>query len=169
MYKLLLLNQVRSRRHAHQVLMSGSRADQAIGLVESMNKELVGFGIRSIIFELGFYRTQAFSDQNFHFNSPSISAYAEFNEIVKGFVKATHNNQPGDPKKAVERMIDVVKGEGMAKDKGGELPLRMPLGTDGLTAVRQKCLDTLKICEDWESLITSTDVDNLGAVPEQKF
>lgn len=134
-----------------------------------MNKEISGFGIKSIIFELGFYRTQAFSDQNFNFNSPSIPAYAEFNEMVKGFVKATHNNQPGDPKKAVERMIDVLKGEGMAKDKGGEFPVRMPLGTDGIKAVREKCLATLKICDEWEKIAVSTDVDDLGIVPEQKF
>ena len=138
-------------------------------MVESMNKELSGFGIRSIIFELGFFRTQVFSNQNFHFNTPSIPAYAEFNEMVKSFIKATHDHQPGDTRKAVERMIDVVKGEGMAKDHGGELPLRMPLGTDGLNAIREKCLSTLKICEQWEHLIVSTDVDNAGVVPEQKF
>lgn len=138
-------------------------------MVESMNKELAGFGIRSIIFELGFFRTQGFSDSNFHFSTPSIPAYAEFNEMVKGFVKATHNNQPGDAKKAVERMVDVVKGEGMAKEKEGELPLRMPLGSDGLAAVREKCKSTLKICDEWEKLIVSTDVENKGEVPEQKF
>lgn len=138
-------------------------------MVESMNKELSGFGIKCIIFELGFYRTQVFSDRNFRFNTPNIPAYAEFNKMVKAFIQATHNNQPGDAKKAVERMIDVVKGEGMAEEKGGEFPLRMPLGTDGLAAVREKCLATLKICEEWEKIITSTDVDNLGEVPEQKF
>ena len=134
-----------------------------------MNKELGGFGIKSIIFEVGFCRTQAFSDRNFHFNKPSVPAYAELNETVKAFTKATHNNQPGDPVKAVERMIDVLKGEGMAKEKGGEFPARMPLGRDAMTAVREKCLATLKICEDWEHVINSTDVDNLGIVPEQKF
>ena len=138
-------------------------------MVESMNKELNGFGIKSIIFELGFFRTQAFSDQNFHFNKPSIPAYDEFNETVKKFIQATHNNQPGDTKKAVERMIDVVKGEGMAKGQGGQFPVRMPLGTDGLMAVREKCLATLRVCEEWKEIITSTDVDDLGDVPEQTF
>ena len=130
-----------------------------IGMVESMNKEISGFGIRSIIFELGFYRTQAFSNQNFRFSNPTISAYTEFNEKIQNFVRTTHNKQPGDPTKAVERMIDVLKGEGMASGKGGELPLRLPLGTDGLAAVREKCLATLKICDEWEKISISTDVD----------
>ena len=138
-------------------------------MVESLNKELSDFGIKCIIFELGFYRTQIFSDRNFHFNTPSIPAYTQLNETVKGFIQATHNHQPGDASKAVERMLDVVKGEGMAAKKKGELPLRMPLGTDGIKAVREKCLATLNICDEWEDLITSTDVDDLGEVPEQNF
>ena len=62
----------------------------------------------------------------------------------------------------MERMIDVVRGEGMAKEKGGEVPIRLPMGRDALMAMREKCLATLKICDEWEGWISSTDVDDLG-------
>lgn len=47
-------------------------------------------------------------------------------------------------------------GEGMAK--GESLPIRLPLGTDGMTVVKEKCLESLKVCEEWEELIVSTNV-----------
>ena len=52
-------------------------------------------------------------------------------------------------------MIDVIKGEGVAKGK--EMPPRLPLGTDALEVIRSKCLATLKVCDEWEQTIKSTD------------
>ena len=66
-----------------------------------------------------------------------------------------NGNQPGDPKRGVEVMIDVIKGEGVAKEK--DMPPRLPLGTDALEVIRSKCLATLKICDEWEAMIKSTD------------
>lgn len=53
-------------------------------------------------------------------------------------------------------MIELVKGDWMAAGK--TVPLRVPLGTDGWTRIKAKCEDTLKICEEWEDLAKSTDV-----------
>ncbi|KAK3169840.1 putative secondary metabolism biosynthetic enzyme [Lepraria neglecta] len=123
--------------------------------VESLQKEIEVFGIKCIIFEPGFYRTKAFSAQNFHFNVPRIPEYAEFNKGLRGFIEACDKNQPGDPTKFAERVIDVIKGEGLAEGK--DMPIRLPLGSDGLEVMRRKCLETLKLCEEWEKLIVSTD------------
>lgn len=65
-------------------------------------------------------------------------------------------NEPGDSTKGVARMIDLVKGTGIAAGK--TIPLRMPLGTDGWTRIKEKCEETLKICEEWEKVAKSTDV-----------
>jgi hypothetical protein len=67
------------------------------------------------------------------------------------------SNQPGDPKKAVEVMLDVVKGEGVAASKA--LPERLPLGADALGKIRKKCVDTLAICNEWEDVICNTDIN----------
>jgi hypothetical protein len=54
-------------------------------------------------------------------------------------------------------MIDVVKGEGVAKGK--ETPARLPIGQDSLGVVRTKCKDTLKICDEWDKVIATTNYD----------
>lgn len=75
---------------------------------------------------------------------------------VQAFEQSVIGNEPGDSTKAVSRMIELVKGDGMAAGK--TVPLRVPLGTDGWTRIKAKCEDTLKICEEWEDLAKSTDV-----------
>ena len=114
------------------------------------------FGIKTIIFEPGYFRTQALSQKNIKHEPSSIAAYAELDKMSITFEQQAYGNEPGDPKKAVERMIDVVKGEGMARGK--PTPPRLPLGTDGLKVMMDKCQATLEICKEWEAFIKSTDV-----------
>ena len=125
------------------------------GAVECLQKELSMFGISTIIFEPGCHRTKAFGNI-LHQTPASIPDHSGFNKAVRLFETTSNGKEPGDPKKAVERMIDVVKGDGLAKGK--DLPVRMPLGSDGLQIVQDKCLATWKLCEEWEGLITSTDI-----------
>jgi hypothetical protein len=56
-------------------------------------------------------------------------------------------------------MIDVVKSEGMAV--GRPLPARLPLGSESLRIVKEKCFETLRICNEWEGVIVSADEDEL--------
>jgi len=86
-----------------------------------------------------------------------ISGYEEMSKAIEGFVTATNNHQPGDAKKLVERIIDVVKSEGMAA--GRPIPQRLPIGSDAMATIKKKCEATLKLCEEWESSITSTDIE----------
>jgi hypothetical protein len=53
-------------------------------------------------------------------------------------------------------MIELAKGTGVAAGKA--VPLRVPLGTDGWTRIKDKCEETLKICQEWEEVAKSTDV-----------
>ena len=114
------------------------------------------FGIRAIVFEPGYYRTKAFGN-SLHQTRESIPDYSEFNKAVRDFETTSYGKEPGDPKKAVDRMMNVVKGDGLAKGK--DLPVRMPLGRDGLKIVQDNCLATLKLCEEWNDVITSTDIE----------
>ncbi|KAF2450666.1 hypothetical protein P171DRAFT_426993 [Karstenula rhodostoma CBS 690.94] len=84
-----------------------------------------------------------------------LDAYAGVNKQMEGFANAINGAQPGDPRKAAERIADVVRKEGMAE--GREMPKRLPLGSDALAVIRGKCEETLKICKEWEEVITSTD------------
>jgi len=124
-------------------------------VVESLQKELAPFGIKSIIFNPGHFRTKIISPENVKYEIDPIDAYAEINKAVMAGGAARDGNQPGDPSKAVERMIDVVRGEGMAAGK--DLPKMLPLGSDAMAVIKKKCLETLEICKEWEAVVNSTD------------
>lgn len=127
------------------------------GAVECLAKELAIFapGIKVLLIEPGYFRTQAFS--NIDHVAARVDDYAQFNAGVQAYEQGLVGNEPGDPKKAVERMIELVKGTGMAAGK--TIPLRVPLGTDGWTRIRAKCEETIKICDDWEEVAKSTDIE----------
>lgn len=128
-----------------------------LAIVECLQKETSQFGIRTVIIEPGYYRTKVYSEANVKWEPLSISEYEPTQTALKGMVKAVDGNQPGDPKKAAERIVDIVRREGLAAGK--ETPLRLPLGPDCLQQIKDKCLSTLKILEDWEELIVSTNID----------
>ncbi|KAI1412837.1 NAD(P)-binding protein [Hypoxylon sp. FL1857] len=127
------------------------------GMAECLAKELalIAPGIKVLIVEPGYFGTRAFHKINF---APlrNEADYGGFHAGAKAHVAGVLNNEPGDPGKAVDRMIELVKGTGMAAGKN--VPLRVPLGSDGWNKVKTKCEETLKICEEWAELAKSTDV-----------
>jgi len=127
------------------------------GLVECLQKETNQFGVKNIIFEPGYFRTKIYAPENLKFDKVNpIHDYIELNKMLKAGISAINGHQPGDPKKAVNCMIDVIKGEGFAKGK--TLPARLPLGPDGLEQIRNKCNETLKICNEWEAFVGNTNL-----------
>lgn len=125
------------------------------GAVECLAKELAIFspGIKVLMVDPGYFRTKVFS--NISHVEPRNPDYAQFNAGVRQFEASLVGKEPGDADKAVMRMIELVKGTGMAAGK--QIPLRVPLGSDGWERVKTKCEETIKICEDWEEVAKSTD------------
>jgi len=126
-------------------------------MVECLQQETAQFGIQSVIFEPGYYRSNIFSPTKLKTAPSRIAEYEETEKALAGFIAATDGNQPGDPRKLVERIIDVVKSEGMAAGKA--MPPRLPMGRDAMAIIVEKCEATLQICKEWENLITSTDIE----------
>ena len=87
----------------------------------------------------------------------TISDYEALFAGIKGFLEAGNGNQPGDPIKGVDRMIDVLKGEGMAK--GRAMPKRLPLGPDAIESTKARCNELVNIVNEWEEVIGSTNVE----------
>lgn len=91
-------------------------------------------------------------------STPScIPDHEEMEKSIASFVAATHSDQPGDPRKLVKRIIDVVKSEGMAVGK--PMPQRLPIGGDAMAAILKQGEATLQLFKEWESLITSTNIE----------
>lgn len=107
----------------------------------------------------GYFRTKVFS--NISHVKPRNPDYAQFNAGVRQFEASLVGKEPGNADKAVTRMIELVKGTGMASGK--QIPLRVPLGSDGWERVKTKCEETIKICEEWEDVAKSTDYTAVDA------
>ncbi|KAJ4356848.1 uncharacterized protein N0V89_004885 [Didymosphaeria variabile] len=127
------------------------------GWYECLKQETDHLGIKSVIFELGFFRTKIMDPANVKLRSEPIDDYKPIRDGVAQFVQSINGHQPGDPEKAVRIIIDVVKEEGVAQGK--PLPERLPLGPDCLTTLRKKAVSNLTICNEWEDVIRSTNFD----------
>lgn len=127
--------------------------------MECLYKELAIFapGLKVLLIEPGYFRTRAFA--NINHVAPRVDDYIPFNTGVRAVEEGIVGNEPGDSVKGVQRMIEIVKGTGMASGKS--IPLRVPLGSDGWSRIKAKCEETLKICEDWEDVAKSTDVQSV--------
>lgn len=75
---------------------------------------------------------------------------------LQAMISGFDGNQPGDPKKAMEVLVDVVRGEGKAA--GRPFPLRFPVGLDGVSTIRGELAKTLKACDNWEDLSADTSL-----------
>ena len=141
----------------------------------SLHDEISPLGLRSICFEPGYFRTDFLTADNRGPDKSRISDYQEITNAVfarfngKSFVifpedgMHTHRphpiaynlNQPGDPKKGVEVMIDIIKGEGIAAGK--DFPTVVALGSDCYEGVKAACRDTLQNLEVWKDVTASTN------------
>ena len=71
---------------------------------------------------------------------------------------AANHNQPGDAKKGSNVIIDVVKGEGAAKDKAFT-PVIL-LGSDCYEFARSTLTNSIAKFDEWKEVTVSTDRDD---------
>ncbi|KAJ3820638.1 hypothetical protein EV361DRAFT_1028136 [Lentinula raphanica] len=179
-----VLPQMRSRKEG-TIVMIGSRsswnpipvlslygASKAALRVytEGLAHELSSSGfphIRLIIFEPSSFRTEK-TVLGFPMQVPSPNpgdpAYDDLRARVQKSLEALDLNQSGDPDKAVEVIVDVVRGEGCAEGKvGKELkgwPLYVPLGKEANRDIEAKCKTMLGAVERWREVTDHLDFDD---------
>ena len=129
-------------------------------MVDCLREEISPFGIECCLLTPGYYRTDIFAPTHINFGSPSIPDYAEFNKLYQDGVNAMHHTQQGDPRKATDRIVDMVRSEGKAAGK--TMPPRFPVGADAVEKIRANCLKKMAICDEWEAFSSDTNLD-----PEQ--
>ncbi len=117
------------------------------GWSETLSKELTPFGIRVTIVEPGGFRTE-WAGRSMVKAAP-LSVYDEVMAERRASMEYAHGRQPGDPARAAQALIAVVESE--------HAPLRLPLGTDAVTIIRQHVQQQLNDLDRWESLSRSTD------------
>jgi len=115
-------------------------------LTETLKTELSSFNIRVVLVEPSAFRTEGMHRQEF-FTANPIAEYDELRAACIARFKSFPEAVTGDPDKAAEAIVDVVRGEGVAK--GRPWPEYLFLGEDAEVGVREKCAKVLKVLDEW--------------------
>jgi NAD(P)-dependent dehydrogenase (short-subunit alcohol dehydrogenase family) len=100
------------------------------GWMESLTLEIAPFGIRTMLVEPGFFRTELLSKDSTIYAEPSIVDYAErTNQIVAAW-NSMDDKQAGDPAKLANALVTLAALE--------EPPTRFAAGTDAVQAFDAK-------------------------------
>ncbi|KAH8680500.1 hypothetical protein BX600DRAFT_504281 [Xylariales sp. PMI_506] len=133
-----------------------SAATYSVTAVDCLRQELafVSPNVRILELQPGYFRTQLFN--NITWIPSRLPEYAGFNSVMRAHAaELIKGQQIGDPNKLAERLVDLVKGTGLAADK--TIPFRLPLGSDIVAVIRQQCEEMLKVCDEWDTFIRSTN------------
>jgi len=105
------------------------------GWNESLTPELAPFGVRTMLVEPGFFRTELLTEDSTRYPEPSIDDYAErTRQTVTGW-KGMNGQQGGDPAKLARALVQLTDS--------AEPPLRWPAGADAVAAFEQKAQQLL--------------------------
>ena len=100
------------------------------GWMESLAPEVAPFGIRTMLVEPGFFRTELLTPESTKYAESSIADYAERTEQTVTAWKSMDGQQGGDPAKLADALVQLA-----AQD---EPPLRFPAGADAVTTFEDR-------------------------------
>src|SRR5437660_10779481 len=103
------------------------------GWIESLTPEVAPFGIRTMLVEPGFFRTELLTPESTSYASPSIDDYAERTEQTIAAWNGMNARQTGDPAKLAAALLTVTQQE--------KTPLRWGAGADATGTVERQTTD----------------------------
>ncbi|MBD1848245.1 SDR family NAD(P)-dependent oxidoreductase [Cyanobacteria bacterium FACHB-63] len=119
------------------------------GITEALHDELAPLGIHATVVEPGYFRTNFLDGSSLQRTAMEIPDYAETVGKVRQIAADLSHQQPGDPVKLAQAMLQLANAE--------TPPLRLPLGTDTLRAIAQKNAYVEQETAQWRALAESTD------------
>ena len=117
------------------------------GFMEALAPEVAPFGIKTMLVEPGFFRTELLSPQSTQYAGPSIEDYAERTEQTIEAWQGMHGTQGGDPTKLAQALVELA-----ALD---EPPARFAAGADAVVTFEQKANQLIAQAEAHRELSTS--------------
>jgi NAD(P)-dependent dehydrogenase (short-subunit alcohol dehydrogenase family) len=118
------------------------------GLSESLSKEVAPLGIKVTIVAPSGFRTD-WAGRSANNSNVVINDYALTAGANKATIRGNSGNQPGDPLKAAEAIVDAVNS--------ANPPLRLLLGAGALKGARNKIIDLQKDFDAWEKTTLGAD------------
>jgi NAD(P)-dependent dehydrogenase (short-subunit alcohol dehydrogenase family) len=122
------------------------------GWMESLTPEVAPFGIRTMIVEPGFFRTELLTEQSTKYPEPSIDDYADTTRQTVADWKKMSGLQTGDPAKLARALVQLASET--------ELPLRWPAGADAVEALENKARTLLAHANAHRELSSSLGHDD---------
>jgi len=105
------------------------------GWIESLTVEVAPFGIRTMLVEPGFFRTQLLTDESTKWPKPWIDDYADKTRETVAAWKGLSGLQGGDPGKLAAALVRLASQD--------EPPLRWPAGADAVETFEKKARELL--------------------------
>ena len=122
------------------------------GWMESLTPEVAPFGIRTMLVEPGFFRTELLSNSSTTYAQPTIDDYAERTREIVTAWKGMDGKQGGDAAKLADALVKLVALE--------EPPARFAAGSDAVQTFEAKANTLLQQARAHHELSTSLALEN---------
>jgi NAD(P)-dependent dehydrogenase (short-subunit alcohol dehydrogenase family) len=123
------------------------------GWMESLAPEVAPFGIRTMLVEPGFFRTELLTDGSTKWPEASIDDYAEKTRQTVSAWKKMNGLQGGDPAKLAAALVQLASQP--------EPPLRWPAGADAVETFERKAKELLAQANAHRALSSSLAHDDI--------
>jgi NAD(P)-dependent dehydrogenase (short-subunit alcohol dehydrogenase family) len=117
------------------------------GFMEGLAPEIAPFGIRTMLVEPGFFRTELLSPQSTQYAAPSIADYADRTKATVEAWKGMDGKQGGDPAKLADALVRLAAIE--------EPPARFAAGADAVETFEIKARTLLTLADAHRELSCS--------------
>jgi NAD(P)-dependent dehydrogenase (short-subunit alcohol dehydrogenase family) len=122
------------------------------GWIESLTPEVAPFGIRTMLVEPGFFRTELLSPESTNYAEPWIDDYAERTNQTVAAWNAMNGQQAGDPAKLANALVQLARQD--------EPPRRWVAGADAIATVEHKARDLLAQADAYRELSSNLAHDD---------
>ena len=122
------------------------------GWLESLALEVAPFGIKTMLVEPGFFRTELLTPESTKYAEASIADYAERTEKTVTAWRSMDGQQGGDPAKLADALVQLAAQ--------AEPPLRFPAGADAVTTFEDRAKLLLEQAEANRELSSNLDHDD---------
>jgi NAD(P)-dependent dehydrogenase (short-subunit alcohol dehydrogenase family) len=125
------------------------------GWMESLTPEVAPFGIRTMLVEPGFFRTELLTPESTNYAEPTIEDYAEKTRQTVAAWSGMNGLQGGDPAKLAKALVQLTSQD--------EPPLRWAAGADAVKDLEQKAQRLLAQADAYRELSSSLAHDDTNA------
>jgi NAD(P)-dependent dehydrogenase (short-subunit alcohol dehydrogenase family) len=122
------------------------------GWMESLTPEIAPFGVKTMLVEPGFFRTELLTDESTTYAEPHIDDYAETTRKTVTAWQGMQGQQTGDPAKLAAALVKLAALH--------EPPVRFAAGADAITTFQQKAKNLLDQAEAHRELSGSLALES---------